>query len=89
MMGHSAAGTPNSNTVAIDAKTGHLRHRRKTTSDAKIAKPNMAPKIIAVNVASVGPGRCDRVSVDPGRKRASKDDAALAPRHRRMDHKRR
>jgi hypothetical protein len=79
LMGHSAAGTPNSNTVAIDAKTGHLRHRRKTTSDAKIAKPNMAPKIIAVNVASVGPGRCDRVSVDLGRKRRASTTAPNGP----------
>ena len=55
-MGHSAAGTPrtNSNTVAraemgIDVKAGHLRHRRKANSDTKIAKPDTVPKIDAAS----------------------------------------
>jgi len=47
LISHSAAATPrmDSRTVAINAKAGHRRHRKKANSDAKIAKPNTVPKM--------------------------------------------
>jgi hypothetical protein len=51
LLGHSFPDTRTDSNIgakaekAINAKTGHPRHRRKANSDTKIAKPNRVPKM--------------------------------------------